>query len=96
MDLLQQMDEDLPDLTPRRLLRHPIIKSFLAKKFPSMINPTLADWHVSLSNRSHLKAYIKQARELHYPFGTGWAGPFPVGGHKFPRRTGIGWLHDRR
>ncbi|KAF8186521.1 hypothetical protein K438DRAFT_1596387 [Mycena galopus ATCC 62051] len=64
MNLLEDLDDDLPDLTPRRLLRHPIIKAFLSKRFPSLINPTLGDWH----------AYIKQARDLHYPFGTGWAG----------------------
>ncbi|KAJ7467757.1 hypothetical protein B0H11DRAFT_1732694 [Mycena galericulata] len=74
MNLLERLGEDFPDLTPRRLIRHPIFKSFLAQKFPSIISPTLADWHVSLANRSHLKAYIRRAREIHYPFGTGWAG----------------------
>jgi hypothetical protein len=74
MNLLKDLDNDLADLTPRRLLRHPVVQAFLTQKLPSVINPTLADWHVSLANRSHLKAYIRQARELHYPFGTSWAG----------------------
>ncbi|KAJ6535548.1 hypothetical protein B0H19DRAFT_1271291 [Mycena capillaripes] len=82
MDLLKQLGEDLPDMTARRLIRHPIIKSFLAKKFPSIISPTLADWHVSLANRSRLKAYIKQAREEHYPFGTGWGGVINLKEHQ--------------
>lgn len=74
MGLLNDLEDDLADLTARGFLRHPIIKTFLAKTFPSLINPTLSDWHVSLANRSHLKAYIRQARELRYPFGTGWGG----------------------
>ncbi|KAJ6485271.1 hypothetical protein DFH09DRAFT_949026 [Mycena vulgaris] len=74
MNLLEQLGDDLPDLTARRFIRHPILKSFLRSKFPKIISPTLADWHVSLANRGHLKAYIKLAREQHYPFGTGWAG----------------------
>ncbi|KAJ7795087.1 hypothetical protein B0H14DRAFT_2921121, partial [Mycena olivaceomarginata] len=64
MNLLKDLDHDLADLTPRRLLRHPVVQAFLTQKLPSVINPTLADWH----------AYIRQARELHYPFGTSWAG----------------------
>ncbi|KAJ7031452.1 hypothetical protein C8F04DRAFT_924530, partial [Mycena alexandri] len=74
MEILGKLAEDLPDITPRRLIRHPIMQSFLASKFPLLVCPTLADWHVSLSNRSHIKAYIKQAIEDHCPFGTGWAG----------------------
>jgi hypothetical protein len=57
--------------TPRRFIRHPIVQSFLTSKFPFFVCPTLADWHISLSNRSHIKAYIKQAVEGHCPFGTG-------------------------
>ncbi|KAJ7083296.1 hypothetical protein B0H15DRAFT_785085 [Mycena belliarum] len=74
MTLFDQLGEDLPDITPRRFIRHPIVKAFLRNKFPDIVSPTLADWHVSLSNRSHVRAYIKQALEIHYPFGTGWAG----------------------
>ncbi|KAJ7140269.1 hypothetical protein C8R43DRAFT_892789 [Mycena crocata] len=74
MHLLEEVGDDLPDLTPRRFLRHPILKSFLKTQFPSLISPTLADWHVSLANRSHVHAYIKDALKDHYPFGTGWAG----------------------
>ncbi|KAJ7212425.1 hypothetical protein C8J57DRAFT_1097238, partial [Mycena rebaudengoi] len=74
MGILGMLAEDLPDITPRRFVRHPIVQSFLTSKFPFLVCPTLADWHVSLSNRSHIKAYIKQAIEGHCPFGTGWAG----------------------
>ncbi|KAK7015317.1 hypothetical protein R3P38DRAFT_2637341 [Favolaschia claudopus] len=82
MDLLKDTDDDLPDLTPRRFLRHPILKAFLLKALPSVLNPTLADWHVSLANRSHIKAYIKQARQIHYPFGTGWNGIVNLKAHQ--------------
>ncbi|KAF8157351.1 hypothetical protein K438DRAFT_1986670 [Mycena galopus ATCC 62051] len=74
MGLLDQMVDDLTDLTPRRFLRHPILKSFLRQQFPHLINPTLADWHVSLANRGHVKSFIKLAQGIHYPFGTGWKG----------------------
>jgi hypothetical protein len=56
--------EDLPDITPRWFIRHPIAQSFLRTKFTLLVCPTLTDWHVSLSNRSHIKAYIKQARTI--------------------------------
>ncbi|KAJ6578506.1 hypothetical protein B0H19DRAFT_1062987 [Mycena capillaripes] len=72
--LFDTLAEDIPDLTPRRMLRHPLVKSFLAAKFPAMVKPSLSDLHISLANRSHLKAYIKQAKEFHCPFGTGWQG----------------------
>ncbi|KAJ7764293.1 hypothetical protein B0H16DRAFT_1799720 [Mycena metata] len=72
--LFDTLAEDLPDITPRRFLRHPILKSFLASKFTHIPKPTLSDLHISLANRSHLKAYIKQAKEFHCPFGTGWQG----------------------
>ncbi|KAJ7775045.1 hypothetical protein B0H16DRAFT_1684672 [Mycena metata] len=72
MDLFKQLSDDLADLTPRRFIRHPILRAFLSKRFPTISSPTLADWHVSLANRSHLKAYIKQARDELYPWGTGW------------------------
>jgi hypothetical protein len=65
MEILGMLAEDLPDITPRRFIRHPIVQSFLTSKFPFLVFPTLADWHVSLSNRSHIKAYIKQAIEGH-------------------------------
>lgn len=74
MKILGTLAEDLPDMTPRRFIRHPIVRSFLATKFPLLICPTLADWHVSLSNRSHIKSYIKLAIEGNFPFGTGWNG----------------------
>ncbi|KAJ7117533.1 hypothetical protein C8R44DRAFT_626720 [Mycena epipterygia] len=73
--LLTDLGEDLPDITPRRLIRHPLVKAFLWNKFPNhSTTPTLSDWHLSLANRSHIGSYIKLSKELHYPFGTGWAG----------------------
>lgn len=72
--LLEDLHEDLPDITPRRFIRHPIVRSFLATKFPQIPRPTLSDLHVSLANRSHIKAYIKQIKELHCPLGTAWEG----------------------
>ncbi|KAJ7730898.1 hypothetical protein DFH07DRAFT_756061 [Mycena maculata] len=70
--LLEDLGEDLPDITPRRFIRHPIVRAFLTSKFPQIPRPTLSDLHISLANRSHLKAFIKQIKELHYPLGTGW------------------------
>lgn len=74
LQLLPRFQEDLPDLTPRRFLRNPIVKSYLAVKFPHLLNPTLSDVHISLANRSHLKVYIDQVREALFPHGTDWKG----------------------
>jgi hypothetical protein len=74
LGLLEETAEDLPDMTPRRFIRHPLVKVFLKKLLPTISSPTLADWHVSLANRSHLNAYIKLARETLWPFGTDWQG----------------------
>lgn len=73
--LLERLDEDLPDLTPRKFLRHPIVKSYLRECFPDPLRiPTLIDLHVSLANRAHLDSYITQAKATHFPAGTGWEG----------------------
>ncbi|KAF8835119.1 hypothetical protein BDN67DRAFT_1042907 [Paxillus ammoniavirescens] len=68
------MDYDLPDMTPRRFLRHPSIKSYLQTRFPSTVNPALSDLHISLANRDHLQSYLRHAKRNAFPFGTGWQG----------------------
>ena len=73
-NLLASLEEDLPDLTPQRFLRHSITKAFLCQQFPGFPQPTLLDLHVSLSNCNHLGSYIDQAKEKHFPPGTGWEG----------------------
>lgn len=73
--LLKSIDKDLPDLTPRRMLRHPIVKAYLHQRFPSAQQiPTLGDIHISLSNRAHLGSYIDKGKAIHFPDGTGWEG----------------------
>jgi hypothetical protein len=72
--LLEDLREDLPDITPRRFLRHPAIKSYLHLKFLKILSPTLSDLHVSLANRSHIRAYISQVKDRCFPAGTGWDG----------------------
>lgn len=74
MNLLETLAEDLPDITPRRFLRHPIVKSYLAATFPTIRAPMLSDLHTSLANRSHLNAYISQVKQKCFPFGTEWQG----------------------
>lgn len=72
--LLEELGDDIADITPRRFLRHPILKAFLATEFPHTPQPTLSHLHISLANRSRIKAYIKQIKEIHCPAGTGWEG----------------------
>lgn len=79
VSLLLKLNEDLPDMTPRRFLRHPITKAFLRETFVGTSDPTLGDLHISLSNRSHLKHYIDQVKAKQYPFGTGWEGVYHFG-----------------
>lgn len=72
--ILESLDDDLADLTPRRFLRHPILKTYLSSHFPLIQNPTLCDLHVSLANRSHVKYYIDRMKSDLFPCGTGWEG----------------------
>ncbi|KAJ7717098.1 hypothetical protein B0H14DRAFT_3522115 [Mycena olivaceomarginata] len=62
LELLGTLRQDLPDMTARRFLRHPALKSFLMKMFPHISLPTLSAIHPSLANRAHLGAYIARAR----------------------------------
>lgn len=73
-ELLITLDHDLPDLTPRRFLRHPTTHAFLRKRLPDIPNPTLLDLHPSLANRDHICSYILQAQQDGFPEGTGWEG----------------------
>jgi hypothetical protein len=78
LDLLKSLDQDLADLTPRRFLRHPVTVAFLQQRFPAINKPNLADLHVSLANREHVRAYILQVQNQCFPFGTGWQGSFAI------------------
>ncbi|KAJ7255688.1 hypothetical protein C8J57DRAFT_1236122 [Mycena rebaudengoi] len=79
LKLLEETAEALPDMTARCFQRHPVVQSFLRKMFPSLTSPTLADWHISLANQSHLNSFIKIARDTHWPFGTDWRGSGVIG-----------------
>ncbi|KAJ3776398.1 hypothetical protein FB446DRAFT_818917, partial [Lentinula raphanica] len=72
--LLRKLDTDLADISSRFFLRHPVVKSYLATRFPLLRNPMLSDLHISLSNRSHLKVYIDAVKRECFPAGTGWKG----------------------
>lgn len=74
MDILQGLEYDLADLTPRRFIRHAVTKEFLKRSLPHLTVPTLVDLHPSLANLDHLNAFIKQAQKIHHPEGTGWRG----------------------
>ncbi|KAJ8093771.1 hypothetical protein PM082_009631 [Marasmius tenuissimus] len=66
--------EDLADLTVRGLLRHGVVHSYLKQLFPQNPLASLYDVHSSLANHEHLAYYIKTARGLYFPHGTGWKG----------------------
>jgi hypothetical protein len=74
LGLLESLDQDLPDLTTRRFLRHSVTVAYLQRRLPTINNPNLADLHISLANRDHVKTYILQAQKRCFPFGTGWKG----------------------
>lgn len=73
-DLLSTIEQDLADITPRRFLRHPVTRAYLNDRLPTIQNPCLADLHISLANRDHIKTYISQVQRNCFPFGTGWKG----------------------
>ncbi|KAJ7210349.1 hypothetical protein GGX14DRAFT_363314, partial [Mycena pura] len=72
--LLERLDYDLADLTPRRFLRHPSTTSYLRELLPHDEAPTLLDLHPSLGNRDHIRSYIVQVQRTLFPDGTGWDG----------------------
>ncbi len=72
--LLLGIGPELPDLTPRRLLRLPLLRSFLQISLPGIDNPMLTDLHPSLANLDHVKALVDQTAKSQYPKGTGWDG----------------------
>jgi hypothetical protein len=74
LNLIDKMGTDLPDLTARRFLRHPLVKEYLHEKFPDSAAPVFSSLHVSLANRAHLFSYIKSGSKAKYPMGTGWKG----------------------
>lgn len=74
--LFERLEVDLADITPRKFLRHPIVRSYLSTTYPLLRNPMLSDLHISLSNRSHLKVYLDTAKKTYFPDGTGWKGVF--------------------
>lgn len=80
--LLGRTGIDLPDMTARRFLRHPIVTSHLQERFPKILSPTLSDLHISLANRSHLSNYIDKSKKEYFPFGTGWKGECPISVHQ--------------
>ncbi|KAG6818895.1 hypothetical protein H0H93_000513 [Arthromyces matolae] len=74
LSILKNITHDLPDLTPRRFLRHPVTTAYLRSRFPQQEMPTLVDLHPSLANRDHLRSYISKAQTACFPHGTGWEG----------------------
>ncbi|KAJ6606289.1 hypothetical protein DFH09DRAFT_1299558 [Mycena vulgaris] len=74
LKLLKNLCEDLPDMTPRRFLRHSVVKAFLYERFPDHQCPTLSTLHCSLTNKSHIGSYISRAKKEHFPQGTDWEG----------------------
>ncbi|KAF8152705.1 hypothetical protein K438DRAFT_2079307 [Mycena galopus ATCC 62051] len=69
MSLLDEMADDLADLTPRRFLRHPIVKAFLIEKLPSsyikhargLHYPFGTDWAGVLNLKAHQDAKLPVA-----------------------------------
>lgn len=76
--LLSNLGQDLADITPRRFLRHPNVRSYLKETFPHKHPPTLSDLHISLSNQEHLRSYLDQAKMKAFPEGTGWGGEHDI------------------
>ncbi|KAF9243075.1 hypothetical protein BU15DRAFT_86510 [Melanogaster broomeanus] len=72
--ILHDMDYDLPDMTPRRFLRHPSVLRYVEHQLSNCRSPSLTDIHISLANRDHLRSYITQVQKSSFPFGTGWQG----------------------
>lgn len=62
-DLLEEVGQDLADMTPRRFLRHTIVQAGLCRLLPLIAYPRLTDLHISLANREHLR-FLSPRREI--------------------------------
>ena len=69
-DLLHDMGQDLPDATPRWVLCNTTVWSQLHQLLLEVGDPLLINLHVSLANKDHLCAYIKQAKHQNFLEGT--------------------------
>lgn len=74
IELCTSLQQDLADLTPRRLLCHATTDRFLREMLPDIKDPAMIDLHPSLGNKDHLRSFIVKAQELYFPHGTGWEG----------------------
>ena len=74
LEMLHGMEEALPDATPRRVMRDASVRAQLHKLLPHIRDPTLSDLHPSLSNKDHIRSYLRSVKEDVFPFGTGWEG----------------------
>ncbi|KAF7328240.1 hypothetical protein MVEN_02563900 [Mycena venus] len=63
--LLENLGDDIPDITPRRFLRHPIVKSFLTSKFPHNPQPTLTIEHLKQLQDTNLPACEHYIRRMY-------------------------------
>ena len=72
--VFEKIGYEIADITPRRFLRHPIVRNTLQQLLPHLPNPALCDLHISLANRDHIKSYIRSAKNEMFPLGTGWEG----------------------
>ncbi|PBK84530.1 hypothetical protein ARMGADRAFT_943245 [Armillaria gallica] len=68
--------QDLPDITPHRLLCHPLFCTYLTTQLPDIPQPMAMDLHPSLANLDHLDTLINIAIKQEHPEGTGWNGMF--------------------
>ncbi|TDL19151.1 hypothetical protein BD410DRAFT_727573, partial [Rickenella mellea] len=74
LQLLEAIGLDLADATPRRFMRHAVVRAKLKQLLPHLPSPTLADLHVSLANKDHLRVYVDRMKDCHFPLGTDWKG----------------------
>lgn len=64
LGLLDSFGDELLELTPSKFWEHPLVDSFLRRRFPERrCTPSLSDLHISLANRSHIVTYINEAKK---------------------------------
>ncbi len=80
---LMNLGQDLPDMTPHRLLRHPLFRTYLTAQLPNIPHPMATDLHPSLANLDHLDAMINTAIKSEHPEGTGWNGTLKTSSNAF-------------
>lgn len=72
--LIEAMGDDIPGLTPRKLIENPVMISYLRRHCPNEESHLPGLLHPSLYNKDRLQRLIDEVRDKSFPEGMDEAG----------------------